>query len=589
MKKHFKTVGGLRPGKSAFDLTHEYKTSCDFGMLIPCLCEEVDAGDVWKIKTDMIVRLQPLVSPIMHEVNATIHFFFTPFRTLWSDWENFLTGGEEGNFSKPIPLWGQDGGTYGGSSSPFTDEEIVFNSEVGNRYLFDYMPGLPGNITDPSSDRRMVQILGSYTDPNNSIPIDLYRRAYYFIYNEYYRDENLEDKYSFKEEHYDSEGMPIDGYRNPQILAGDVGTRHNRILRRAWEKDYFTSALPFILRGTPPAVPLIGSTRAIFNDAMESITTNVTIPTTVSRHTLQGQTNPFMQGPAIYGQSQTGSPPLEKLTSWLSRNNQIDMSVVGGLGWNQIREVAQLHKWMERNARAGVRYTEFLRSHFGVAPRDDRLQRPEYIGGVRNPVIVSEVLQTSQTTTQSPQATMAGHGLVANQGRTSSYRVQEPGIIMGIFSCMPRTTYTQGIRRQYTRRTNTEFYFREFANLGEQAVLNKEIFINVDNSYNANIANTEFGFQPRYDEKRYIPSYATNLMRVPLANGGLNFWHMGRIFNTQPNLNESFIKLDENELQQMKRIFAVPSQPGLLVNLVHHITAIRPMPLIGEPGLIDHF
>lgn len=589
MKKHFRTVGGLKPGRSAFNLTHEYLTAGDFGMLIPCLCEEVDAGDIWKIKSDMVVRFQPLIAPIMHEVNAFIHYYYIPFRILWSEWENFISGGENGRFSKPIPLWGQDGGTYGGSSSPFTDEEIVFNATSGPRYLFDYLPGLPGSVNDPDSDRFITNFLGAYTDPNNSIPIDLYRRAYYHIYNEYYRDQNLQEKYAFKEEHYDSEGMPIDGYVNPQIMAGNVGIRHNLILYRAWEKDYFTSALPFILRGTPPAVPLIGSANAVFDDLMESITTNVTIPATVSRHTLQGQVSPFTQGPAIYGQSQTGSPPLEKLTSWLTRNNTIDMSVVGGLGWNQIRQVAQLHKWLERNARAGVRYTEFLRSHFGVAPRDERLQRPEYIGGVRNPVIISEVLQTSGSQPNSPQATMAGHGLIANEGRKVKYRVKEPGIIMGIFSCMPRTSYAQGMRRHYTRRTNTEFYFREFANLGEQAVLNREIYINPDASYNAAVANTEFGFQPRYDEKRYIPSFTTGLMRVPGNNGGLNFWSLTRIFGSQPNLNASFIQLDEAELFSLKRVFAVPSQPGLIINLVHHIVAVRPMPLIGEPGLIDHF
>jgi hypothetical protein len=255
------------------------------------------------------------------------------------------------------------------------------------------------------------------------------------------------------------------------------------------------------------------------------------------------------------------------------------MSAAATFDVSDLRLAFQIQKWMERNARAGVRYTEFLRAHFGVAPRDERLQRPEYIGGSKSPIIISEVLQTSQSTqgtAGSPQGNMAGHGLTADRTRAARYRVSEYGWILGIMSVMPRTAYQQGVNRQFLRRTKFDHYFAEFAHLSEQAIENVELVATNDENYNAGI----FGYQGRYDELRYMPSRVCGNMRQLY-----DYWHLGRKFSltSPPLLNEEFIKCVPD-----KRIFAVQNEDGLIVNVANIIRAVRPMPIMSNPGLIDH-
>ena len=231
---------------------------------------------------------------------------------------------------------------------------------------------------------------------------------------------------------------------------------------------------------------------------------------------------------------------------------------------------------MERNARAGVRYTEFLRAHFGVSPRDERLQRPEYIGGSKAPCIISEVLQTSSTDATTPQGNLAGHGITVSDAYCGKYHAQEFGLIIGIMSIMPRSAYSQGIDKQWLRKTKYDFYFPEFANLSEQAILNAEICATGTLSHNQDI----FGYQGRYDEMRTKNSQIVSGMRTTF-----DYWHLGRQFNTgsPPVLNEAFIKCVPR-----KDIFAVPSEPGLIVNFANIIKAFRPLPYMAVPGLIDH-
>ena len=231
----------------------------------------------------------------------------------------------------------------------------------------------------------------------------------------------------------------------------------------------------------------------------------------------------------------------------------------------------QIQKWLERNARSGVRYTEFLRSHFGVSPRDDRLQRPEYVGGSKSPIIVSEVLQTSETGT-SPQGNMAGHGISASSTYCGKYRATEYGVMMGIMSIMPRSMYQQGINRQWMRKTKYDYYFPEFANLSEQAVKNYELYVSGDNTADDLI----FGYQGRYDEMRTKQNMVCGQMRNTFS-----YWHLGRIFSSQPALNSSFITCVPR-----KDIFAAPSEPGLIVQIANLIKAWRPMPISQIPVLL---
>ena len=454
------------------------------GQLIPVMCDEVVPGDVFKIGCESVIRFQPLVAPVLHEINQYVHYFFVPYRFLWSDWENFITGGVTGNLTPSIPRW-----------SPT-------NNEVGS--LWDYL-GFPTGIV-----------------PTDALPLDFPRLAYNTIFNQYYRDESL---------------------------VPEVAMTNEAILNRAWEKDYFTSSLLSTQRGTGPALPISGVSKAVFSS----------IP------------GDYSSGLGYWLSNNT----VNAASKTALDNNIVDLSSATPFSIADFRLAFQIQKWMERNNRAGARYTEFLKAHFGVAPRDERLQRPEYIGGTKSPIIVSEVLQTSSTDGTSPQGHLAGHGISVNQDFCGKYHATEYGLIMGIMSVMPRTMYQQGINRQWLRRTKYDFYFREFANLSEQAVERAEIYASAVGSENR----TVFGYAGRYDEMRVKDNLVCGNMRSTFA-----YWHIGRQFSSAPALNEKFIKCVPR-----KDIFAVPSEDGLIVSFGNKIHALRPMPVIAEPGMIDHY
>ena len=495
MSSVFRKIGGNRPGRSVFNLSYDKKFDCDMGQLIPVLAEEMVPGDKFQIGNELTLRFQPLVAPIMHEINVYVHYFFVPYRVLDSNWEGFITGGVDGANAYEIPK-------IRGNRSKLS--------------LWDYF-GLPVNVDLETGPKKvMLYLFDAYTS----------------IYNEYYRDENL---------------------------VNEKITNTDNVLRRAWEKDYFTSALPWQQRGVAPALPISGITNAVFDESL--FASGISAPTT-----------DFLEfnGNNLTVASGTRETALRLA---LNNNNTVDLSNATTFDVSDLRLAFQIQKWMERNARAGVRYTEFLRAHYGVSPRDERLQRPEYIGGSKSPVIVSEVLQTSSSDTTSPQGNLAGHGLSADRNYIGSYEAKEFGIIMGIMSVMPRTTYQQGINRQWLRETRYDFYTPEFANLSEQEIFNAEIYAQ-GTADDADI----FGFTGRYNEMRYKPSMVCGNMRDTL-----DYWHLSRQFTELPLLNESFI-----ECNPRKDIFAVPSEPGLIVNFGNIIKAIRPIPVVANPGLIDH-
>ena len=492
--KVFKRVGSLMPGRSVFDLSYDKKMTADMGYLYPIMCDEVVPGDKFEIGNEIVIRFQPLVAPVLHEINAYVHYYFVPYRLLDDTWEDFITGGVDGDSVAVLPRW--DPTDYA----------------VGS--LWDYM-GFPAGIK-----------------PTGRLPLDYPRRAYNLIYNEFYRDETLVD---------------------------EVALNSETIKKRAWEKDYFTSALPWQQRGTAPALPISGSSAAIWDadDFVISAVSNVAgFPTAASAKMQTNNAGAIANAIAFFN------------------NNVVDLSEATTFNVADLRLAFQIQKWMERNARAGVRYVEFLGAHFGVHPRDERLQRPEYLGGSKNPVIISEVLQTSSTDTESPQGNLAGHGISVGQTFCASYFAQEFGLIMGIMSVMPKPAYQQGIDRQWLRQTRYDFYFPEFANLSEQAIERVELYASAVEAENKTI----FGYQGRYDEMRVKRNMVCSLMRTDF-----NYWHMGRIFSSAPALNETFINCDAT-----KRIFAVPSEPGLIIDVGNRIRAIRPMPIQSEPGLIDH-
>lgn len=507
MSSVFRKIGGNRPGRSVFNLSYDKKFDCDMGQLIPVLAEEMVPGDKFQIGNELTLRFQPLVAPIMHEINVYVHYFFVPYRVLDENWEGFITGGVDGQNAYSLPKRG--------------------NVIDVKHTLHDYL-GLPVGVTKAGDTKKAI----------------LYPfRAYNMIYNEYYRDENLVE---------------------------EVNLDYGLILNRAWEKDYFTSALPWQQRGVAPALPISGISNAEFALPDAGLFTDTTDMARLAFNGIStSDDTPYFENAS--GVRRTDAK--NNLESMLSNYNTVDLSNATTFDVSDLRLAFQIQKWMERNARAGVRYTEFLRAHYGVSPRDERLQRPEYIGGSKSPVIVSEVLQTSSSDTTSPQGNLAGHGLSADRNYIGSYEAKEFGIIMGIMSVMPRTTYQQGINRQWLRETRYDFYTPEFANLSEQEIFNAEIYAQ-GTAEDADI----FGFTGRYNEMRYKPSMVCGNMRDTL-----DYWHLSRQFSSLPLLNSSFITCNPR-----KDIFAVPSEPGLIVNFGNIIKAIRPIPIVANPGLIDH-
>lgn len=489
MPRLFRNVGGLRPGRSAFNLSYEKKMTADVGYLYPIMCDVMVPGDIWQIGANIVVRAAPLMAPILHEVNVHVHYFFVPCRLLESDWEDFISGGEDGASAATISTW-----------SP---------SDVTSDSLWAYCFGCHGQT--PDADNR---------------PLALPKLAYNTIYNEFYRDEHL-------------------------TTAVNVSTSES-LLKRCWEKDYFTSARPWQVLGTPAALPITGSVT-------------------------WANTGGSSDGNMVYNSSDD-LPPAGSVTRDTLNNNTLAAT---SFGMADLRYTAQIQKWMERNARAGVRYTEFLRSHFGVSPSDARLDRPEFIGGVKVPIVISEVLQTSSQSlaleggeTKTPLGELGGHGITADSQRIGSYRAEEFGVIMGLLSIMPRPAYQQGINRQWFATTKYDWYFPEFAHLSEQAILRREIYINNTKADNE----TVFGYQGRYDEHRYKPNMLGGLM---FENEGFDAWHMARYFASAPTLVTSFVECDEAVTDNC---LAAPSEPGFFVSIGNMIRAIRPMPIMAEPG-----
>lgn len=499
----FKRVASLTPGRSVFDLSYEKKFTCDMGQLIPVMCDEVVPGDFWKIGNQAVIRFQPLVAPVLHEINIYVHYFFVPYRLLWEDWEDFITGGQDGDDATPIIEWNPTVTTAGS--------------------LWDFL-GFPVGVNPGATAR----------------PVDFPKRAYNLIWNEYYRSEDLQTEVDI--------------------------TTQEAILNRCWEKDYFTSALLFQQRGTAPSLPISGT------DVTSAVWDNGTIANSGTGVKSLTVTEATGTDPVIRINSVNGA--ANALGAFNDNTVTVDFSSATTFDIADLRLAFQIQKWMERNARAGVRYIEFLGAHFGVHPRDDRLQRPEYIGGSKAPVIISEVLQTSETDT-TPQGTLAGHGISISDAYCGKYHATEFGLIMGIMSVMPRPAYQEGINRQWLKQTRYDFYFPEFANLSEQAIVNNEIYsTNADAVTN----NAIWGYQGRYDEMRIKQNMVVSEMRDTF-----DYWHMGRIFGALPTLNDVFVECDPT-----KRIFADEADPGLIVSFGNLIKAYRPIPIQSNPGLTDH-
>lgn len=527
MSDIFNEVGKPSLSRTQFNLGYNHRYDCDIGEMIPCYWQECIPGDKFKINAQALVRMNPMIYPVLDNLTIKLRYFFVPTRLLWDKWEEFITG------------------TVKGSIPPreFTDKQPEWDVVNNAKYsLWDYF-GLPVGVK-----------------PKGALPLPYIKRAYNLIYNEYYRDENLQELVDLDQE---------------------------EVLLANWTKDYFTSALPFRQKGTPPSIPLTGTAKTIFPKMNGSympiglsqtgdfgtLRTSQTGSATV---TWSSPNNSFSNNERfdinIQKPGNDGSTTFEKIM----KENQIDLSTIGTFNVSDLRDITQLQKWMERNARAGTRYIEFLKGHWNKSPDDKTLQRPEYIGGMASNINISEVLQTSQSDSTSPQGNLAGHGLTATGDEVGGYEVEEYGWIIGIQTIAPNVSYQQGINRSLLRKSRLEQVYPEFINLSEQAIKGAEIFATDTEAENNKI----FGYTGMYDELRIRYSMTSGELRDKL-----DFMVMTRKFATKPALNSDFIKCKPEEI---KRIFAVQDEKGFIVNIFNDVNAIRPIPFISEPGLLDH-
>ena len=478
------------------------------GQLIPTCCIDVLPGDKYKIGVENMMRFAPLVSPVMHNIDITTHYFFVPNRILWDNWEGYITGDYEGTHPYFLNTGGIDIGTLG-----------------------DYL-GLPTGIDNS------IEI--------NALPIAAYTK----IYDEYYRDQNLQ---------------PTE--ITPTIIAGNntgiAALAAAAPRKRAWQHDYFTSALPWAQKGDTVTIPMFSN-----DGEVEYNTNNVQI---VRNAAGSAEITSDLQTTASGVFSATGSS-----SSWLDPNGSLTVNPDDGT-INNLRRAFALQRWLEMNARGGTRYIENIAARFGVQSSDKRLQRPEYIGGSKQKMVISEVLSTAETvsstdTTLNPVGQMAGHGISVGGGNTFTYEAEEHGFIIGIVSVRPSTAYQDGLLRKFDRRDKFDYYQPEFATIGEQEVRNTEVY--AIQGISTEYKDGTFGYNPRYSEYKYEPNRVSGLMRSTL-----DFWHLGRIFTGEQNLNANFIECDPDT-----RIFADETGDHIYAHIYNNISAIRKMPKFGVPS-----
>lgn len=494
--------------RSKFSLSNYKLLTFDQGELVPCGLTEVLPGDTIQHATSALLRASPMLAPVMHPVDVRIHHWFVPFRLIWDNWENFITGGPDGLNASVFPTI-----TIGGGSG----------AAVGS--LADYL-GVPTGVNN-------IEV--------SALPF----RAYQSIWNQWYRDQDLETAAALS---------TADG--------ADV-TTSTTLQSCSWEKDYFTSARPWQQKGAGVTLPL-GTTAPV-----QGITVRDNLPAAVASPALG-------RGPTSAQDQPVGTPSWRTDTQELyvtAQSNAVagtgnrpqifaNLSGASAITVSALRTGLAIQRYQEARARYGSRYVEYLR-YLGVKSSDGRLELPEYLGGGRETIQFSEVLQTAEGA--NPVGTLRGHGIAAM--RSNRYRrfFEEHGYVLSFISVRPKTIYAQGLPRTFNRRVKEDFWQQELQHIGQQEVLNKEL-------YAAHASpNAVFGYQDRYDEYRRTESSIAGEYRTTL-----DFWHMARIFSSSPALNGTFVKCVPTE-----RVFAVPSTDNLWVMVKHSIQARR---LVAQKG-----
>lgn len=503
-----------------------HKTTFDAGYLVPVYVDEVLPGDTFNMRATMFARMATPIFPVMDNLYLDTFWFYVPLRLLWTNFKKFM--GEQDNPADSI--------------SYTVPQQVCPASGYAVGSLQDYM-GLP----------TVGQVVGGNTVTHAAF----WTRAYNRIWNEWFRDENLQNS------------VTVDLGDGPDTVANYV------LLRRGKRHDYFTSCLPWTQKFTPPSIPL-GSTAPVKSD----------FTTFTMRGAVEGVDRVVRAAMTTGTLNLTTAPPsTQDVYFGADTGLYADLSAATGATINALRQSFQIQKLLERDARGGSRYTEIVRAHFGVISPDARLQRSEYIGGDSTPINISPIAQTSATSITggaTPLGSLSAFGTALSQGNGFTASFTEHGVILCLVSVRADLTYQQGLDKMWSRSTRYDFYFPAFANLGEQPVLNKEIYC--DGSANDAAV---FGYQERWAEYRYKPSKISGLFKSTSA-GTIDGWHLAQKFTALPTLGTTFIQ----DTPPMSRVLAVGAGANgqqFIFDSLFDNTVARPMPLYSVPGLIDHF
>lgn len=514
MSHSFSQVPRAQIERSAFDRSHGYKTTFDAGYLVPIYLDEALPGDTFNLSLSSFARLATPITPFMDNLFLDTFFFAVPIRLIWNNWQKF--NGEQ-----------TDPGDSTDYLVPTMTSPVGTGHVVGS--LSDYF-GIPTGVASLTHS-------------------SLWHRAYNLIWNEWFRDQNLQDS------------VVVDKDDGPDTSTDYV------LLRRGKRHDYFTSCLPWPQKG--PAVPLpLGTTAPVLSDDTE-INIKYLAAGTNRNIVFAAANNLAYSGGGLAGNAMFGT----------NTGLIVDLEDATAATINSLRQAFQLQKLYERDARGGTRYTEIIRSHFGVVSPDARLQRPEYLGGGSTPVTINPIAQTSSTDATTPQGNLAAMGIASSMGTGFSKSFTEHCVIIGLVSVRADLNYQQGLNRMFSRSTRWDFYWPSLSHIGEQAVLNKEIYAQATSA-----DDDVFGYQERYAEYRYKPSVITGQFRSTYSSS-LDIWHLAQEFGSLPTLNSTFIQEDP----PLDRVIATPAEPHFLFDSYFKLRCVRPMPTYSVPGLIDHF